>query len=295
MATATHPRAVQPIPAESVPAIVNPEPVPIPEPGDSPNMQEALAGSTSPTAPETTGDANTVEFSGACQRLETIIRTQSAALLGYYVARGAIVAEGIDIKLAKSRNAKSRKDNRAAALRAMELVALHAYDTDSEPQPLVDRWNVLHHLTALFPAALGLGSVRVAVELSKVITRIDPPASWDAPESWELKRQYAPATVREMIDRAVSENWTRDQMTNGIAALDGEVKPEPIPARESVDPVANAKSLATRIMGDIRELKVDPATLIEELVAQMDRFGLSVRPGRAPNGAEHLTVVKVGR
>jgi hypothetical protein len=286
---------LRPVPADSIPAIGHPEPVPVPETDDAPTMQEALAGSPSPTAPEPAGDANSVEFTGACQRLETIIRTQSADLLGYYVARGAIVAEGIDIKLAKSRNAKSRKDNRASALRAMELVALHAYDTDSEPQPMVDRWNVLHHLTTLFPAALGLGAVRVAVELSKVITRIDPPASWDAPESWELKRQYAPAAVRAMIDRAVAENWTRDEMTNGIAALDGEVKPEPIPAREAVDPVANAKSLATRIMGDIRELKVDPATLIEELVAQMDRFGFSVRPGLAPNGAERLTVVRVGR
>ena len=240
------------------------------------------------------GDAQTIEIETECESLATLILTQSGEILRYHVARGRIVRRIINAGLRKARNAQTRKDQRAAALRAAELRALAVYDSSAESKPRPERWNHLSALADLFPETVNLVNVGAADALCVVITRDDPPASWDAPETWSLKPQFDRARVESVIKSAVAECYTRAEMQAAIETLYGAV-PEAPKAKKGDDAIVGAKKAATRLMSAINDRKIDPATLFDALQSELERYGWRLTIVRNAQGVESVKPVKVDR
>jgi hypothetical protein len=286
-----------PTPAEGVSITPPPANPPDSAPPVGPDLQEAL-NATAHVRPDPqagkTGDPQTIEVIDLCARLSDTIRRQTGDLLGFIIERGAIVADIIDTSLRKARNDATRKNQRAGAIRTAELTALGAYDADIESKPDPDRWHRLYRLAQLFPETRDLPSVSVATVFSALLTRDDPPATWDAPETWSLKPQFDADRVRATLATAATERYTRDDADAAMDALKG-AEPETPKAKKKPDNVATAKQTAKRIMDQIADGKIHPETLFDELTALLTRYGWRLTIGKDAHGQTTIKPVKVQR
>jgi hypothetical protein len=290
------------------------DPAPTAPTDPAPTLQESLDKNDAPTAtnspdaptgpngasvPKTivgaSGDPNTVEFMALVSELETTIRSQRSTLVSYFSERGKIVCHAIDVRLSKATNKATRSELRASAIRSLTSAAEGAYDPTSEPSPKLDRWITVYQLVRAFPNALKLPSVGVADAFGAVLTRVEPPKSWDSAERYELKRRYEYADVSDLIDRAVSEVWTIERTKAELEQIGGVVNPEPPADKRDDDPVKAARSLAESILERITDRKIDPETFFDALQAQLTKYGWTLYKGADPKGVETLKVAKTGR
>ena len=289
------------LPTAEIDATAGAPPLPTDAPAGAPTLQDALrADAPAPTdaptetKPAESGDGNAIVFLSHVNALVACITRQSAALVAWYVERGRHVREGINVKVAKSVNKQTRDKNRASAVAAMTIAAESTYDATAESKPNLAIWIALHALAERFPNAINLPSVKVARALAETMSRVDPPASWDAPETFDVRPRYNHDAVRILIDRAVSENLTEDEVSAEIERIGGVVAPD-APAEKTTDPVKAARQLAASILERITDRKIDPETFFDELGSQLTKYGWSLVKGRDAKGAETFKPIKVGK
>ena len=264
----------------------------------APTIQETLNAPTPAPLNDASQSARAhanVEFDALCVKLDNIIRAHSRAMVGFYVDRGAVVCEGINVKLSLSRNASTRKENRASAIRALTISAESAYDPDAEPAPKLDRWIAIYQLCQRFPTARSIASTRAAENVASLLYRVDPPASWDAPETYAVKRHIDPIALGSMIDRIVTESPTIDTVSEWIDALSGKIEPQGAPTDKPADLAKAGESAADRIVSSIVELKIDPVSFFSRLSDQMGAYGWKIENRPNDQGISTLRPIKTGR
>jgi hypothetical protein len=172
------------------------------------------------------------------------------------------------------------KTLRAAGVRALELTALSAFDPSSEPQPDIDRWLNLNALAFHAPAARQLSTFGAAFKLGTLLTRVDPSASWDAPEVWTVKDAYK-YVLASFVARAVAERMGRDAVAEMIDAHDNPNPTAPTAPVKS-DPVKAGRQAATRVLNGIAERKIDGQSFLDDFISGLAKRGQMIAPAPLP-------------
>jgi hypothetical protein len=283
-------------PAPTAPADPAPtDPGPAPAPADT--LQSALDRAPAPaqrTETVETGDNAAGVFNALVGQLAALVSKGSALILFMFIQRGRVVRDALNVKLRLSRNAVTRKANRAAAFDAMQLTALTSYDPAAESKPDVEKWYRLAILADHYPNAAGLPSVKVALAFAETLTRIDPPKTFDAPEEWEAKREYPAGAVSLMIDTAIAECWSEATAREAIERLAGRVEID-APAAKVDDPIKSARALAGRVMESITARKIDPETFFDALQSELSRYGWHLVKSHRADGTETFKPIQTGR
>ena len=286
--------SVAPVPDPVAPVNVSAGIAPV----NGPTMQETLASpapvSASP-APESipTGEL-TAQFVALADELRSLIVRQSAALVGFYVERGRVAIRAINVKVGRATNKASRAKAYTNAIDALSLVALAACDEAAESKPNVARWIALAGLAELFPRAAELPSVSGAVAMAVAISRVDPPATWDAPVTFYVKPRYRADLIADLIERAISGGFSAEEIANELEIIGGRVIDAP-ESDKSADPFDSARNSARSTVEKGMNGDIDLPTFFDEFVSIAAQFDYVVAPARTGNGTGTVKLSKSGR
>lgn len=275
---------VDPAPPAPTNGTLHAEPTPIPPPEPQP--------APAPT-PELSDADQFIEIIG---EFETLIRSQTRTFIGYFAQRGNVAFKAMNLKFKKARSKDTRAKLRSATLDVLHASAIANYDPSAEQKPKIQRWLEIAAVTNAFPEALGLASVSACDSLTALISRVDPPAFWTDPESYELRRQFTGKEdeIRAMITRAVSERWTASQVDEGIDIINGAVLPDPSEKKKLVDTVKAARALAISVVEKIQAVEIDATTFVEEFQTQLAVYAYTLAKGKNGTGIDTLILRKNG-
>jgi hypothetical protein len=278
-------------------AKVNPAAVPADDIiGNGPTMQEELNVSAAPIVrPTSPVDAPTVDaFVVAVDEFAALISGQHATFVNFYILRGRAALKALNIKLGRSKDKATRTANRASVIKGLTATAELHYDAEAEPKPKVDRWIAFAAFVELVPGAANVPSVKAMAELVTTMTRIDPPASWEAQERYELKREFTSEQVNALVDRVISENLTGEETAGAIEALRGRVVESP-ETPNVTDTTGAADAMAKKVMEAILSKDIDGFRFVATFEAQLRSYGYRLAETNDNRGESAHKLVKLDR
>jgi hypothetical protein len=265
-------------------------------PTDAPSLQEALSGAGStdaPLVPDSTAVGAALSFVDHQNRLKACIIRQQSGVVAMYAERGEICLDAIDVKTAYATDKNTRAKAYSTSVTALLADAIGVSCDLSEPAPNIARWIMLAGLVRKFPRAKSLPSVRGAVEIAIVVGQTSKPTSYHAPITFVVHPRYPVAQIEALIERAITENLTTDQIAKEVQIIGGKIAPKPV-SDEASDPIALGKATAKLVMDRINddETPIDPFVFFAEFLTLASEYGYSVAPSRDGIGAGRFKLVK---
>ena len=284
----------------SIPAPVSADPVASVPTDPAPNLQSILSAPAPVASVPAPADhaTRTKEFVGIMDDLGAMIRAQSRVLVGFFAQRGDLVRRAVNVKISGSANKADRASNRDAAMKAADLVAQSNFDPSAEPKPKLARYIACSVLVEFFPGATKLASVGVAEALAETITRVDPPKSWDAPETYAMKPRYNRDAIADLVSRAGAESMTIEQVKTEIERIGGR-NVESVPTDTKVDTRAAGTKLAETVWERVASVgeksEIDPFAFFDEFARLSTQYGFAIAPARDANGNATHKLLKLAR